>query len=128
MDQSSRITVSFGSNFGDRKKNVGNALRWFGSVAQECVLSSIYETPEIHGIGTPYMNAVATGVIKGDIEEVISMTKIFEKENGRDSDRRAKGEVPIDIDIVMRDSEILRPQDFSREFFQIGFREVTGRT
>ena len=48
----------------------------------------------------------------------------YSKENGRDEERRRRGEVPIDIDIVLWNAKTVRPADFAREFFQIGFREI----
>lgn len=119
------VTVSFGSNFGDRTGNVARALKWFESIVCDCRISSIYETPEIHGIGKPYMNAVAVGTTMHDLESLTRLSKTYEIENGRSMSRRRNGEVPIDIDIVVCNSEILRPLDFSRSFFQIGFREVS---
>lgn len=120
----SEVTVSFGSNYGDRRNNVENAQRWFSSIAEDCRHSSIYETPEIHGKGKPYMNAVASGAVRLDMGKLHELSKIFEAENGRDEERRKRGEVPIDVDIVLWNAETVRPADFAREFFQIGFREI----
>lgn len=119
-----KVVLSFGSNCGDRIANIVNALEWFRSLAADCCLSSIYETPEIHGHGAPYMNAVASGYIVVDFDSFERQTKLYEVRNGRDTSSRLQGKVPIDIDIVMRDNEILRPLDFSCEFFQIGYKEL----
>lgn len=119
-----RVILSFGSNCGDRTVNITNALKWFESVAADCHFSSIYETPEIHGYGGPYMNAVASGFTGYDFESLNRLAKIYEIENGRNESCRLQGRVPIDIDIVLWNNETLRPQDFAREFFQIGFHEI----
>ena len=122
--QSSIVTVSFGSNHGDRERNVAAAISWFETVATGCRVSSIYETPEVNGHGTPYMNAVASGCTNLDYCALNRLAKDFEVECGRDADCRKRGVVPIDIDIVIWKSETLRPLDFSRDFFQIGYREI----
>lgn len=119
------VILSFGSNFGDRKKNVADALKWFGTMASDCRFSSIYETPEVHGNGAAYMNAVALGTTSLDLGSLNKLAKTFELNNGRDDFHRSRGEVPIDIDVVMWDNETLRPMDFSCDFFQIGYREIT---
>lgn len=119
-----KVTLSFGSNSGDRVSNVFKALKWFESEAKDCCVSSIYETPEIHGHGAPYMNAVASGFIVADFDSFERQTKLYEVRNGRDTSSRLQGKVPIDIDIVMRNNEIIRPLDFVCDFFQIGYREI----
>ena len=125
---SSIVTLSFGSNHGDRMRNVAAAIGWFQTVATGCRVSSIYETPDVTGHGAPYMNAVASGCTELDYCALNRLAKDFEVEYGRDADCRKRGVVPIDIDIVIWKSETLRPLDFSREFFQIGYREILPAT
>jgi hypothetical protein len=36
----------------------------------------------------------------------------------------AHGQVSIDLDLVIFDSRILRPKDFERHYFNIGYREL----
>lgn len=119
-----KVVLSFGSNCGDRIANIVNALEWFSSLATDSCFSSIYETPEIHGHGTPYMNAVASGYIVVDFDSFERQTKLYEVRNGRDTSCRLQGKVPIDIDIVICNNDILRPYDFGCEFFQIGYMEL----
>ena len=126
--QSSIVTLSFGSNHGDRMRNVAAAIGWFQTVATGCRVSSIYETPDVTGHGAPYMNAVASGCTELDYCALNRLAKDFEVEYGRDADCRKRGVVPIDIDIVIWKSETLRPLDFSREVFQIGYREILPAT
>ena len=33
-------------------------------------------------------------------------------------------EIPLDLDIVVWNGETLRPQDYDREYFQIGLKEI----
>lgn len=119
-----KVVLSFGSNSGDRTANITDALEWFGSLASDCRFSSIYETPEIHGHGAPYMNAVASGSLDVDLCSFERLTKLYEVKKGRDTSCRLQGKVPIDIDIVIWNTDILRHNDFGCEFFQIGYREI----
>ncbi len=119
-----KVVLSFGSNSGNRTANITDALEWFDSIATDCSFSSIYETPEIHGHGAPYMNAVASGFINVDFGSFERLSKLYEVKKGRDTSCRLQGKVPIDIDIVICDNDILRPLDFGCEFFQIGYKEL----
>lgn len=118
------VCLSFGSNHGNRKENVEKALEEISRYFKCFHASSIYETPEIHGRGESYYNAVATGLTELDYSSLNSFLKSYEISQGRDERARKKGEVVIDIDIVLWENEIMRPNDFEREFFQIGFRSI----
>lgn len=123
--QSSIAVLSFGSNCGDRGENVHKALDWLIRNFSESRVSEIYETPEIHGIGNPYMNAVGICKVDCSLPELIALTKEYENENGRDSACRQRGDVPIDIDIVLWNEEIVRPLDYSSSFFKIGYSMIS---
>lgn len=119
-----RVTVSFGSNYGDRRANVETALEWFKSIAFDIQSSSVYETPEVHGYGDLYMNAVAKGSLRLDHDTFNFLTKQYELDHGRNRERRCRGEVPIDIDIVVWNKILMRPKDFTSSFFQQGLNEI----
>lgn len=118
------VVISLGSNCGPREENVQAATKYLGTLLTDMRASSIYETPEIHGLPRLYMNAVVVGNFSGDPDSLHEMCKIYEKENGRDEAARERGDVPIDLDIVMWNDEIIRPRDFSMEFFKIGYRQL----
>ena len=48
----------------------------------------------------------------------------MEYDFGRDSEARERGDVPLDVDIVLFDAEIVRPRDFSQSFFRIGYESL----
>lgn len=120
------VAVSLGSNFGDRSGNVARALDWLSGQMIDCRCSHIYETAEVSGLGSPYMNAVLLGRTSSDRDSLVAATKDYELVNGRTPESRGRGEVAIDIDIVVWDGSVERPVDFSREFFRIGYRAVRG--
>lgn len=122
------VVLSFGSNCGDRSKNVEKALDWIKGISSGAVCSIIYETPEIHGIGAPYMNAVCRCHISYSLTQFLAITKEYETVNGRDSECRIRGEVPIDIDVVIWNDKIIRPKDYSCSFFQIGYKMIESGT
>ena len=124
LDSMETVVLSFGSNYGNRRENVEKALAWVDSILTETMKSGVYETPEVHGFGASYYNAVACGKSSVGCDELNALQKEYEKACGRNEESRRRKEVPIDIDIVMWGDKIVRPVDFSREFFQIGLRQI----
>ena len=59
-----------------------------------------------------------------DIAGLHGLCKSIELEYGRDMTSRLHNRVPLDIDIVIADGEILRPRDYAQEYFQSGYTEI----
>ncbi len=116
--------LSVGSNTPERARNVALALDWLKDLLDECSISSIYTTPDCCGGPTQYDNAVVRGLTSRSREDLEKEAKRYESEQGRDARARAAGIVPIDIDVVVYDREIVRPKDFSSGFFRIGYDEL----
>ena len=49
-------------------------------------------------------------------EEIRPLLKQIEKDNGRMADDKEKGIVKLDIDLLMYDDQILKPDDMKRDF------------
>lgn len=119
------IIVSLGSNCGDRAASVAKAIEWLRRRLSEFRESGIYETPPYGHAGSNYMNAVVSGKSSCDLQGFEKECKRYEEAEGRDGECRRLNLVPIDIDVVVCDDMILRPKDFAREFFKIGYRQIT---
>lgn len=76
------------------------------------------------------MNAVVRGRLRqsGGLQTLQQACKEYELLNGRDGEARKNNRVPIDIDIVMAGETILRETDFSRGFFQQGYRQISDQS
>ncbi|MDE6637868.1 MAG: 2-amino-4-hydroxy-6-hydroxymethyldihydropteridine diphosphokinase [Muribaculaceae bacterium] len=118
------VVFSIGSNCGDRLSNVQIGINWLSSILNDFESSHIYATPDCHGGYREYMNAVVKGITNLTPEHIEKQCKEFEIANGRDCKARAAGDVPLDIDLVIYEDVILRPKDFSREFFKIGYSSI----
>lgn len=114
------VVLSIGSNMSPRKERVAAALSRMCGVLDDAAVSDIYETPEIYGTGRPYMNAVIAGKTNLTADELKSLTKHIELVSGRDAAARKRGDVPVDIDIVIWNGEVARPNDYRQTFFKIG--------
>ncbi|MDE6682471.1 MAG: 2-amino-4-hydroxy-6-hydroxymethyldihydropteridine diphosphokinase [Muribaculaceae bacterium] len=118
------VYLSLGSNYGDRRSNVENALLRMEEILKDVRKSEVYETKAVHGFGPAYFNAVIYGTTNLEYEELNMFLKGYEKECGRTPESKLRNEVVIDLDIVVWDNEIVRPTDFAREFFQIGYKKM----
>ena len=113
-------TIVLGSNCGDRETNI---LRALGRV-KECVeilrSSPVYESRDYLGSGKRYLNLVAE--IEGRIseKELNRYFKQIETELGRTEVTRLCGDVPVDIDIVVWEGSVVRPEDYATSYFREG--------
>lgn len=119
-----RYVVSIGSNCGDRRRHVAEAMEWLSAMLSDFRASEIYETPPFGHQGSDYMNAVAEGESEMTLAAFERECKRREVECGRNLYARMQGLVPVDIDIVMADGEVLRPEDFRRGFFRLGYQTL----
>lgn len=115
---------SIGADCGNRQEAVEKALDWLASKLDRFECSATYETPPFGHCGSNYINAVAIGKSSLDLEEFEKLCKRYETDNGRDAAARKEKRVPIDIDIVLANGCVLRPKDYKREFFKIGYRQI----
>lgn len=126
MTSDVEVVLSVGSNCGDRHLLVKDGLAWLKNCLSQAVASSIYTTGDCHGGPRDYYNAVVKGSTSLRIYELEKLCKEYEINHGRSSEARTHGDVPIDIDIVIYDGNVVRPKDFRQQFFQIGYQEITG--
>lgn len=118
----SKLVLSIGSNCNSHY--VECAVEWLKDQLTNFKSSAFYETPSAKGDGKPYINAVVAGYTPSDFEKFNGFLKEYEKASGRDSKCRELGLVPIDIDIVIWDGQILRPWDYRQTFFKIGYMAI----
>lgn len=122
---SSVVVIGIGSNAGDATFNVQQAIEWLLERLSKASVSPVYQT-EAFGKpdAAPYTNAVLTGSTDLPLDEFVASLKEYERTFGRDFAARANDIVPVDLDVVMWEGRILRPTDFSRSYFNIGYRHL----
>lgn len=124
MDLSTSCTIGLGSNSEDREQQINQAIEHITSYLTKSSVSSIYETEAVNGKDAPYLNAVIHGISPVGSVALNKFLKDWELSHGRTSESHADGVVTIDLDLVIFDSRILRPKDFERHYFNIGYREL----
>ena len=72
---------------------------------------------------SPFCNQLAVCSTPLPAEEVRNHLKQIERDNGRLPDDKKKGIVKLDIDLLMVDETVLKPDDMKRDFVQRGLME-----
>lgn len=116
--------IGVGSNVVDREAFVEAAIEALMSKFIHVSASEVYESDEF---GNPdgaakYCNAVVAGRTELSCEELEKWLKNYEKEQGRTEITDIEHKIFIDLDLVVWNSRILRPTDFERAYFNIGYR------
>lgn len=64
------------------------------------------------------------GKMQADYDEINGTLKKYEAICGRTPLSKAIGDIPMDLDIVMWNDEIIRDKDFRQEYFQTGWKQL----
>lgn len=115
--------ISLGSNVDKAREAVECAIARLSTLLDQFKQSGIYSTPSVSGDGTFYCNAVVSGFSSLSPEEMSALCKDYERQCGREP--MAHTAVVIDLDVVICNDEVLRPKDFARSYFTIGFSQLS---
>ncbi|MDE5799782.1 MAG: 2-amino-4-hydroxy-6-hydroxymethyldihydropteridine diphosphokinase [Paramuribaculum sp.] len=114
--------VCVASNTDDREVLIeAFKARVVGEIDATATFSPIYSTLSITDGITPYNNMVGCINCSQDMEELGALMKRWEREAGRIAHCKS---VPLDIDIVVFDGQVVRPRDFAQEYFKTGYRAL----
>ncbi len=112
--------LSIGSTIMDNRDKINMILK---ETFPNGLLSSFTTSKDITGRSEKvYLNSVMRIESSLTLSEIQTLTKQMEAECGRD---RASNEVALDIDVVLQDGHILREKDYSRDYFQNGYKEIS---
>lgn len=113
-------TLSVGTTHLDSEEKIKNYLATEFPSSQ---FSRFYITDDISEYSSrKYLNSVLRVESSLTLDEMIAKTKQIESQFGRK--KEPSGDVALDIDVVLMDSQILRNKDFNRDYFQIGYNEI----
>ena len=128
---SSIVVLGLGSNLGDSRSIVLNAVKSLEKILSELHKASLYETDPLYITDqNTFINTVVTGIFPGRADfqsarQLLSRIHAIETSYGRDrSKERRMGERPLDIDILLfgdlvhkeSDLEIPHPRLKERRF------------
>ena len=129
----STVYLGIGSNLGDRKKNIEDALLYLETEGIDVIrCSSIIETDAVGGPPQPkFLNAVALCETDHSPEKFLKILQTIEKKLGRVR-TIINGPRTIDLDILLFDDlrvsspelTIPHPRMFNRDFVMIPLKEI----
>ncbi len=112
------ILLSIGSNT-FAKTNIDKAKRMLSYVFPEIIFSEpILSEPEDDSFKYLFRNILASFETDMPQEEIIDKIKQTERAVGRTPKDKYQGKVIIDIDLLKYGEEVLRPEDFEKEYVQ----------
>lgn len=110
--------ISLGSNIPQGKEEIESAIRWFAGFSTVISRTKVYTTPDAHDSSRPqYTNAIAAIDCNETAEKLNKMLKSYEVLRGRIA---GSASIPVDLDLVCRDNEVLRPRDYAAPYFVEG--------
>lgn len=120
-----QILISLGSNMPCGKGNMESAIKKIRAKATFARFSSIYDTDPIgKHKHARYKNCVGQIHSTEPFEYWHSFFKSLEVEMGRNELLRAQGDVPLDIDIVIWNEDVIRPRDLMADYLKEGLQEI----
>jgi 2-amino-4-hydroxy-6-hydroxymethyldihydropteridine diphosphokinase len=127
-----KIVLALGSNLGDRKSNIDQAISELEKIIEITHLSTMHETAPVGGPKQgDYLNSVLIGESELDPHELLALTSKIETKLGRVRDVR-NGPRTVDIDLIVfgelrintPDLEIPHPRAHEREFVLVPWLEI----
>lgn len=112
--------LCMGSNT-DRFAHLAQAREALCQVFCGIRFGEIMETEAIgQGFRSPFSNQLAQFTTHRPPESIHTLLKEIEKACGRKPEDKGQGIVKIDIDLLMMDKQILKPEDMERDYIRQG--------
>lgn len=118
------LVISIGSNSRDREWQMKHGIEWLKHTLSSTQVSTTYNSVAINNRDADYLNAVMIGKTKKSLDDITTLLKQYETVCGRTPASKLEGCIPIDIDIVMWNGDVLRQRDFAQQYFQRGWQEL----
>ena len=116
--------ICIGSNY-NRKENLLLARRRLTALFPSIRFTGEQETrPLFFRNPALFSNQVARFYTDADAERVVKELKTIEKEAGREKEDKKREKVCLDIDLLVFDNRVLKPEDLKRDYILKGLEEL----
>ena len=116
--------ICIGSNY-NRKENLLLARRRLTALFPSIRFTGEQETrPLFFRNPALFSNQVARFYTDADAERVVKELKTIEKEAGREKEDKKREKVCLDIDLLVFDNRLLKPEDLKRDYILKGLEEL----
>lgn len=119
-----RFVLGVGSNSSDRQWQMENAVKWIKEKFSNVKASSLYETRAANGRDENYLNLVLRADCNMSLEKTIELLKQYETICGRTPASKMVGVIPMDLDIVVWNGNVIRPDELDYPYFSRGYHEL----
>ena len=118
-----KALLSLGANTPDKRQRLADAMTTIAQIAHIEAETPIYETPAEGSVATlPYANALLLIETSAEYEELRATFKEWERNAGRTPESKAQGVIPLDIDIVVWNEQIIKERDMEFEYMKLGMK------
>ena len=118
-----QVVLALGANI-DAEDNMAKAL----VILQQHLSSMRHSTPvwtsPIGIQSDDFLNCVVMGQCDKEYEQLRTLTKEIEQDCGNTSEKRIKGEIAMDIDILLYDGKKYHRQDWKRQYIKEGIEQL----
>lgn len=114
--------LSIGSNTPDAPALMARANDWLTASFRVTQSSGIYSSKATNGHSPDYLNMLAEIDSDLTVTELTAKAKDFERLCGRTPQSKARGEIEMDIDLIKSGNVILRPVEYTRQYFLTGLQ------
>ena len=116
--------ICIGSNY-NRKENLLLARRRLTALFPSIRFTGEQETrPLFFRNPALFSNQVAPLFTDAGAERVVKELKTIEKEAGREKEDKKREKVCLDIDLLVFDNRVLKPEDLKRDYILKGLEEL----
>jgi len=116
--------ICIGSNY-NRKENLLLARRRLTALFPSIRFTGEQETrPLFFRNPALFSNQVARFYTDADAERGVEELKTIEKEAGREKEDKKREKVCLDIDLLVFDNRVLKPEDLKRDYILKGLEEL----
>lgn len=123
-ERQNRIILCLGSNL-DKEKNIELADRELRARFDFIIFSEPVYTESIDcPIPSLFLNQVVFAYSPDGIEDIQKDLKEIERLLGRKSQDKFSGYVPVDIDLLQWNEQILKPEDLNRPYVLTGIQSI----
>lgn len=126
--ETNELILCLGSNR-EREWNIGRAAeRLRASFVSARFAPAVYTHPVGCASSIPFLNQVVIVHTSRPMEECRRLVKSIELELGRTASDKATGRIPIDIDLLCWNGQVLKADDWARGYVVEGVRYLSGLT
>lgn len=118
-----KALISLGANTYDKKQRLADAIAAIDQIAHIKAHTPIYETAAEGSVATlPYANALILIETSTEYETLRATFKQWEHNAGRTPESKIQGLIPLDIDIVTWDDQVIKERDMEFEYMKLGLK------